>query len=165
MSSTVAELGSAPLPWTGTLLATLKRAMTVAGQHVRRPGLVTRFTLIGASMALLIATTLAGLIEARLSEYIMDLTIARAVDQVDLGILDRVTAADFSPPFTPDRLANLARRLDPYLPALHENRSGVLRLHLFAPDGTVIYSDLPGKRGQVKTVSSHLGDALSGRIS
>src|SRR6266540_19419 len=81
MSSSVAGLRSAPSPWLATMLAALKRAATVVGQHARRPGLVIRFTIIGATMALLIATTLAGLIEARLSEYIMDLTVERAVDQ------------------------------------------------------------------------------------
>src|SRR4051812_38295040 len=163
MSSTVAELGSAPLPWTGTLLATLKRAMTVAGQHVRRPGLVTRFTIIGATMALLIATTLAGLIEARLSEYIMDLTVERAIDQVELGLLGNVSPADFKAPYTQDRLDDLATRLDPHLSALHESRSGILRLHLFAPDGTVLYSDLAAKRGTVANVSAHIQSALDGQ--
>src|SRR5436190_5882525 len=164
MSSSVAGLTPAPSPGLATMLAALKRVATVVGQHARRPGLVTRFTIIGASMALLIATTLAGLIEARLSEYIMDLTVERAIDQVQLGILDNVTPADFAAPFTPDRLNNLATRLDPHLATLHQNRSGVLRLHLFAPDGTVIYSDLPSKRGQQVAISSDLAEALEGRI-
>jgi diguanylate cyclase (GGDEF)-like protein/PAS domain S-box-containing protein len=164
MSRTVAELGSAPLPWSGAFGASFKRVAATVGQHIRRPGLVTRFTIIGATMALIIATTLAGLIEARLSEYVMDMTIERAMDQVELGILHSVTPADFQPPYTQERLASLAQRLDPRLDILHEARTGILRLHLFAPDGTVIYSDLPAKRGTQATISAHLGAALHGTV-
>jgi diguanylate cyclase (GGDEF)-like protein/PAS domain S-box-containing protein len=164
MSRSVAALGSAPSPWSGALVTSVQRLAASAWQHIRHPGLVARFTIVGATMALLIATTLAGLIEARLSEYIMDLTIERAMDQVELGILQSVSPADFQPPYTPERLANLAARLDPHLAILHESRSGILRLHLFAPDGTVIYSDLPAKRGTQATISAHLGAALGGQV-
>ena len=90
----------------------------------------------------------------------MDLTLARAVDQVELGILEHVRAEDFQPPFTPERLGELASRLDPHMSGLIETRSGVLRLHVFAPDGTVIYSDLAPKRGQVIPIAAHLAQAL-----
>ncbi|HZO24589.1 MAG TPA: EAL domain-containing protein [Chloroflexota bacterium] len=144
-------------------LAALRRAVLDGFEHVRRPGLITRFTVIGATMALLVATTLAGLIETRLTEHIMDLTLARAVDQVELGILEHVEPGDFRPPFTPERLDDIARRLDPHLSGLLETRSGVLRLHLFAPDGTVIYSDLAAKRGQAIPVTALLAEALDGK--
>jgi diguanylate cyclase (GGDEF)-like protein/PAS domain S-box-containing protein len=149
--------------WRTMVLAALKRAAIAAARHARRPGLVARFTIVGATMALLVATTLAGLIEARLTEHIMDLALARAVDQVELGILDQIRPADFQPPHTPERLDDLARRLDPHMTGLVETRSGVLRLHIIAPDGTVIYSDLPSKRGQVMPVTSLLAQALAGR--
>ena len=144
-------------------LAALRRAVLDGIEHVRRPGLVARFTVIGATMALLVATTLAGLIETRLTEHIMDLTLARAVDQVELGILTHVERDDFTPPFPPERLADLASRLDPHMSDLIATRSGVLRLHVFALDGTVIYSDLAAKRGQATPLTALLGDALGGR--
>src|SRR5438270_11615644 len=101
MSSTVAELRAAPASGPSALVASLRRGAFAVRHQARRPGLMTRFTIIGATMALLVATTLAGLIEARLSAYVMDLTVARAVDQVELGVLDHVTPAGFQPPFTP----------------------------------------------------------------
>ena len=153
------------MPWgqQPTVLAALLRVVTQKLHAVRRPGLVTRFTFIGATMALVVATTLAGLIETRLTDHIMDLTLARAVDQVELGILDKVEAADFQPPYPPERLAGLADRLDPHLRELIETRSGVLRMHIFAPDGTVIYSDLAQKRGEVIPTTALLAQALAGR--
>jgi diguanylate cyclase (GGDEF)-like protein/PAS domain S-box-containing protein len=144
-------------------LVALKRVLLDTFEHVRRPGLVTRFTVVGATMALLVATTLAGLIETRLTEHIMDLTVARAVDQVELGILEHVQPEDFKPPFTPERLGEIAKRLDSHMAELTTGRSGVLRLHLIAPDGTIVYSDQPAKRGQVMPETPLLVQALAGR--
>ena len=163
MSSMVGVRPGAPSGRQPLDLAALKRTAIELSNRVRRPGLVTRFTVIGATMALLVATTLAGLIETRLTEHIMDLTLARAVDQVELGILTHVERDDFTPPFPPERLADLASRLDPHMSDLIATRSGVLRLHVFALDGTVIYSDLAAKRGQATPLTALLGDALGGR--
>src|SRR5262249_20115311 len=91
-------------------------------------------------------------------------TINRAVDQVRLGILDHVGPADFQPPFTPERLQSLADRLDPQLDGLIRVHSGLIRLNLFAPDGTVIYSDLESKRGKVARLSPLLAGALAGQV-
>ena len=110
MSSVVGVPGGTPSGRQPMDLAALKRTAIEAVNRVRRPGLVTRFTVIGATMALLVANTLAGLIETRLTEHVMDLTLSRAVDQVELGILEHVAPADFTPPFTPERLGELAGR-------------------------------------------------------
>jgi diguanylate cyclase (GGDEF)-like protein/PAS domain S-box-containing protein len=160
MSSMVDVHAGTSSRWRITGFAALMRSVA---QNARHPGLVARFTIIGASMALVVATTLAGLIETRLTDHIMDLTLARAVDQVELGILDQVEPSDFRPPFTAERLAVLATRLDPHMHELIETRSGVLRMHIFAADGTVVYSDLPEKRGQVIPATSLLAQALAGR--
>src|SRR5262245_13107336 len=98
MSSMVGVHSGTPSGRESMDLVSLKRALLDAFEHVRRPGLVTRFTVIGATMALLVATTLSGLIETRLTEHIMDLTLARAVDQVELGILEHMATEDFKPP-------------------------------------------------------------------
>ncbi|GEM_PF-1345763 len=136
-------------------------------QRIRAFGLVARFTLVGAGVALLVASSLAWFIEARLTELMLAQTAARAIDQVQLGILDRVTAADFAPPFTPARLDELAARLDPALVGARQAGSGVIRLNLFARDGTILYSDLVAKRGQMEDPddSERLAAALAGSIS
>ena len=134
------------------------------GHRPRRLGLVAWFTLVGATVALLVAGVSARIVEDRLTGHVLDQTVARAVDQVELGILDHVTAEDFAPPFTSERLADLAGRLDPHLARVIRDGSGVLRLHLFANDGTVIYSDLAAKRGQITAPAGSplLAGALAG---
>lgn len=70
----------------------------------------------------------------------------RAREEVQLGLVGRVSAGDFAPPFTGDRLDNIADRLDPVLTRLRSDGSGILRINLIARDGTVVYSDLRGAR-------------------
>jgi len=82
---------------------------------------------------------------------------ARAADQVSIGVTQRTTAGDFEAPFTPARLDALSARLDPLLARARQDGSGLLRVELIARDGTVLYSDLASRRGQVV---SPLGDPL-----
>lgn len=137
------------------------------GPLVRRihpPGLVARFTLVGLAVGLLVASGLAWFIEVRLSDLLLTEVVARAIDQVKLGILDEVDPADFEPPYTVAKLDNLAQRLDPLLVSVRTDNSGVIRLHVFAHDGTVVYSDLPSKRGQTVDFASLplLAEAFAG---
>ncbi|MGE3907997.1 MAG: putative bifunctional diguanylate cyclase/phosphodiesterase [Chloroflexota bacterium] len=114
---------------------------------------------------MLVACGSAWLIEQRLTEHILELTVLRATDQVELGIIGHVSAADFRVPFPPDRYEQLASRLDVYLGRVIRSGRGVLRMHLFGPDGTVIYSDVVAKRGQVqpRTPGSLFADAFAGK--
>ena len=132
-----------------------------------RLGLLSWFTLIAASVALLVASASAWVIETRLTDIVLAQIAARAVDQVRLGVVDRVQRSDFQPPHDPAKLASLRARLEPHLAALTEEGSGTIRLHVFAGDGTVIYSDLPTKPGAVEPLGGapKLVEALAGRVS
>jgi diguanylate cyclase (GGDEF)-like protein/PAS domain S-box-containing protein len=154
------------LPLRITMARAVATLGTGLGRRVKWLGLVARFMIIGATVALLVAGVSAWLVEARITAHVLHLASARAMDQVELGIMGRVQAEDFRPPFTTERLENLAARLDPHLAHLIHERSGVLRLHLFARDGTVIYSDLAAKRGQITPPdgSPLLAGALVGQI-
>ena len=136
------------------------------GQRLRRLGLVARFALVAVPVALLVASWLAWVMEGRVTSFALDQLRARAMDQVRLGLHGKMDARDFEPPFTPKRQAELAARLDPLLSPLLAEGSGVARLHVFARDGTVIYSDLVAKRGQVASPAAIplLQGALNGAV-
>ncbi len=143
-----------------------RRWGTRLGRWLRNLSLLTRFTLIGAIVGLLVASGVAWLITTRVTQLVLQQAAIQAVDQIELGVLANVDAADFQAPYTPERLDNLDGRLRPLLERVRRDGSGVLRVHVFAPDGTVIYSDLPAKRGQKVATSTNilLTNALNGDI-
>jgi hypothetical protein len=118
--------------------------------RVRRIGLIVRFSLIGLTVGLLVASALAWYIENRLTELVLDQLTQRAVDQAELVVGSRVTNADFEPPYTRAKLDNLAGRLAPLLQQDRLRSAGLLRLKLYARDGTILYSDYPDERGHVQ---------------
>ena len=125
----------------------------------------TRLTLVAGLACAIWAGIVAWAIETRLTELMLAQVAARAGDQVQLVIVPHVTAADFEPPLTSARLEALTARLDPLLDRARQEGSGILRLNLFARDGTIIYSDLASLRG--RTVSplgnQQLAAALAGQ--
>ena len=105
-------------------------------------------------------------LEARLTDLVLHQTAERAADQVRLALAPRLTADDFTPPYRPDKLAALDRRLEPVLARMREQGSGLIRLHIHARDGTILYSDAPALVGQVvppETVPL-LAGALAGAV-
>jgi DNA-binding CsgD family transcriptional regulator len=110
-----------------------------------------------------VAIGVARLIEWQISELMLTQVLARADDEVELGVLPRVTAADFEPPFTPARIDDVGARLEPVLDRVREQHSGVIRVNLFAPDGTVLYSDMASLRGQ--TISPLTDELLAGALA
>ena len=99
-------------------------------------------------------------------QLMLDQAASRAADEVQLGLLDRVTPADFQPPFTAERLDELASRLDPVLGRVRNGTSGILRVNVVARDGTVLYSDLMAVRGKLvsPTDKVELRTALDGSV-
>ena len=130
-------------------------------------GLVARFSIVGLTVGMLIAGTMAWFIETQLTDLLLTNVAARATDQVErLGLTGYITAADFTPPYTPERLASIATRLDPVFADLHDEESGVIRLQMFAQDGTILYSDVPDLRGEQVDLSTedHIVGALQGHV-
>jgi len=109
--------------------------------RIRHLGLVARFSMVGLTVGVLVAGTMAWFIETRLTDLLLTTIAARASDQVErLGLTGYITADDFAPPHTPERLASIAARLDPVYADLHDEQSGVIRLQMFAPDGTILFT-------------------------
>jgi DNA-binding CsgD family transcriptional regulator len=118
-------------------------------------------------LALAMASSIAWYIERRVTDLMLADLLARASDQVEVGIVPRVTYADFEPPYTRDKLDALDTTLDSILDRARESGSGVIRFNLFARDGTVLYSDLASLRGQVVSPLADplLAAALGGSAS
>jgi DNA-binding CsgD family transcriptional regulator len=113
-----------------------------------------------------LATSTVWLVGARVTELLLAQVTARAADELALGILGRVSADDFTPPYTVDSLNALGERLDPVVAPLRQAGSGVLRVNVVAVDGTVIYSDNHDARGKVVQPSEkpQLAAALGGAV-
>jgi hypothetical protein len=73
----------------------------------------------------------AWFIDWRLTELLLGDLLARASDQVELGLLPRVTLADFEPPYTQTKLDSLKVRLNSILDRIRQSASGVIRVELF----------------------------------
>ena len=132
-------------------------------QRFRSAGLLAQFLIVGVTVGLVTAAAIAWFVDAQITSLVLNQVAQRATDQVKLGVISHLNAQDFEPPFTAARLDLLSNRLDGPLSSILEN-DGVLRLHLFALDGTVIYSDLTPMRGKkiAPAEDSSLDAALHG---
>ena len=143
-----------------------RQALALLGAARRAVGVgpVDRFTVLAVLAGLLLAVGAAQALETRLTDLLLQQTAERAADQVRLGLLPRLSADDFAPPYPPAKLAALEQRLQPFLARMREDGSGLIRLHIHAQDGTILYSDNPALLGQVVAPTSVplLAQALAG---
>ncbi len=118
---------------------------------------------LGALLVTILAVRAA---DAWFVHLLLDHAASRAADEVQLGLVDHVTPADFVPPVTTERLDDLAARLDPVLGRVRNGTSGILRVNVVARDGTLLYSDLSAIRGSLvsPTDKIELRTALDGAV-
>jgi DNA-binding CsgD family transcriptional regulator len=116
--------------------------------------------------ALVLSVALAWLADGFLVRLLLHQAANRAAEEVQLGLVDRVTLADFATPVGPARLDDLALRLDPFIARLRNDSSGILRVNVIGNDGTILYSDLVAARGRTIPLVDRpeLETALSGGI-
>jgi DNA-binding CsgD family transcriptional regulator len=180
-SSVKIEATRSPQLWPGWVTHGSRMAQVVGGTHtfgwllalgalslgpIGRLTLIGRVTLMGALLCAIVAAIDVWFIEARFMEVMLVQSAARATDDVRLGLLDAVSAADFAAPHTPERLADLKARLDPVLGPMSNDDSGMLELNLVASDQTIIYSSLPSVAGLHLDLSDQplLSEALDGHV-
>src|SRR5713226_1395080 len=108
--------------------------LRLEGRHHFGP--LARLTALGAVVGVITASAVAMWIDARLTELTLAQVMARAQDQVQLGILTNVRGSDFEPPYSDAKRDDLGARLDPLLARARQSGSGVIRFNLFARDGT-----------------------------
>lgn len=129
-------------------------------------GRARRFALLAVLAGVLLAFGAVRTLEARLTDLVLQQTADRAADQVRLALAPRLVADDFAPPFGPEKLASLDRRLEPVVGRMREEGSGLIRLHIHARDGTILYSDAPALVGQAVAPDTvpFLAGALAGSV-
>jgi signal transduction histidine kinase len=134
--------------------------------RLRSLNLVARFVLVGATVGLMVGAGIAWYLDTELTELALRQTAQRAIDQVDLASRDGLDPADLTAPHTDEKRARLAARLAPLVEEVRRPDSGLVRMHLFAPDGTIVYSDEPNVVGLVVAPESAplLAQALSGQV-
>jgi DNA-binding CsgD family transcriptional regulator len=108
--------------------------------------LSTGLILVLATVVL--SLVLGWLVDEFIVRLLLDQAATRAADEVQLGLLDRVTLADFATPEAADHLDDLAQRLDPVIARLRNDTSSILRVNVIGHDGTILYSDLGAARGR-----------------
>ncbi len=130
-------------------------------------GNAARFILLGGLFGVLFATGAATLVDDQVTQLLLRQTTERAIDQLQLSPLGSLTAADFEPPYTAERLDQLAVRLEPLRAQVRRDGSDVLRLNLFDRRGTIVYSDRSESRGQTISPSDKqlLAAALAGSVA
>jgi DNA-binding CsgD family transcriptional regulator len=111
---------------------------------VGRLGPIARWGLTGMLIASILALANSWLLDYHITRLLLAQSTARATDHVQLGILSHVTADDFLPPHSLERLADIKARLDPVLAPLSTNDPGTIDIDLVAADGTIIYSGYSG---------------------
>jgi DNA-binding CsgD family transcriptional regulator len=132
----------------GLFISSARGTATAAARWLGR-GVPPGRLALSVLLTVIVATAVAWFIDRRVTEVMLAELVARASDQVELGVLPRVAPADFEPPYTLAKLDALDARLDSILDRARESGSGVIRVNLYARDGTVLYSDLASLRGQV----------------
>ena len=76
-------------------------------------------------------------------------------------VTQNISTADMAPDVPQARVDAIQHQLA----ALVASNVGLLRVKVHAPDGTILFSDLPSLRGKVFEVDDELGDALTGTAS
>src|ERR671935_1579842 len=98
--------GTHPMParYLGGLLA--PRAGGLAPPLAWRPSRRGRHARLAVSIVLtvILAGVVGWFIDTRLTQVMLAELVARAADQVELGVVPRVSLADFEPPHTPAKL-------------------------------------------------------------
>lgn len=144
-------MGSAAVPRTGLPLL-LRRTWA-------RASLLTRFTLIGVSLAGLIGLLLGWAVARELERSALWQEAESAADLVKLQLEGFLRADDFDGPPDPMRFAEIDRRVRENI--LHNH---IVRIKIWGAAGLVVYATDAGAVGQQYNIEEGLDDALQGRL-
>jgi DNA-binding CsgD family transcriptional regulator len=153
--------------WRSTGGRRLLSRLIAALQQIPLLSPVARLTFLGVAVGVAIPSIAVQLVESRVTDVLLSQATARASDQVQLAIQERVRPPDFTSSHSPDELADLHARLAPTLGRVRADGTGVLGVSLVARDGTVLYADTPSREGRpIASVDRPLlAAALSGQTA
>lgn len=117
---------------------------------IRRIGLLWRIYIAGVGLSALLGVSAGLLVDSRLVDILREPVMARAVDQVELEVQNHVSADLFDPPHTESDLADLASAMAPLLARVGLVQGGIVQINVFSRDGYVLFSDVPGRRGELR---------------
>jgi two-component system NarL family sensor kinase len=125
---------------------------------LRRPGL--RALVVGGSGVLIVGTAL--LVSANVSDHLEKAAVNEAVrttEAVVRGYVDPVVTPGLANP-TGAQAASINADLERLVAA-----GKILRIKIWAPDGTVVFSDLPALRGRQFAPDADLSEVMEGNLS
>jgi diguanylate cyclase (GGDEF)-like protein/PAS domain S-box-containing protein len=125
---------------------------------LRRPGL--RALVVGGSGILIVGTAL--LVSANVSDHLEKAAVNEAVrttEAVVRGYIDPVVTPGLANP-TGAQAASINADLERLVAA-----GKILRIKIWAPDGTVVFSDLPALRGRQFAPDADLSEVMEGNLS
>src|SRR5262249_51092772 len=79
-------------------------ALSTLAQAPRSLSLVTRFTIVGLVMGIVVASGVAWIIEDRMTDLRLTQMVTGATDHIELSTMRNLTAADYEPPYTTGKL-------------------------------------------------------------
>ncbi len=128
---------------------------------------LTLLSLVGALVGVVLGGGVAWFVNERGRQVLVAQAAAQANDQVALGVLSRVTAADFEPPHTPAQLEDLRMRLAPMVSHIRRDGADIVGVQLVARDRTIVYADSPANIGSRLATAEQplLASALEGQSS
>lgn len=123
-----------------------------------RPGL--RAGVLTVSALLVVGTAFA--VSANVSDHLAEAAIHEAVRATQAVVLDDMETA-VTPAVMGDPSGPGASAVDAQLKQL-VSAGQILRIKIWSPDGTVVFSDLPALRGRQFPIDEDLSAALAGNI-
>ena len=121
--------------------------------------LMTRFSVVGVMITLLVAAALGYLMQADLTSNALADAGALAAAQVVASASPLLVPADFNKPLSEERIAELDRLVTGDL----AGSGSVVRVKIWNPQGTIVYSDEKQLIGKNFGLSSDVRAALTGR--
>jgi hypothetical protein len=116
---------------------TLPRSLLVVS--LRRPGRAAGSIVRGALLGVLLASLIVSVLGSQMAGLMLDGARARALDQLQIGVLGQLRAADFAPPYTTSGLDDLSARLDPLVAPVLSRGSELIRVNVLGLDGTILF--------------------------
>lgn len=129
-------------------------------RHADHMSFLRRFSLVGLVVTLAVGATMAYAVARQLTDNEVNESATFTARHLSAMMRKSLVEADFDTPWSAERMDAMDALLVRELPG-----TGVVRVKLWRPDGTVLYSDERRLVGQRFEVGDDLAGALAGEVS